>query len=150
MVGWIWPAHSQQSCHKVQREERQPACSFEGQRRELSRAERRERAACVPWGWCSVLVCTDTGGPRSLDATSWLQPRGQKEFESSLKKFTLCYTTSSTLHSVMTPSSLPRVLLTILIIPSTSSSPGFSSPLGSLKNVVPAEENEQHVMVRIN
>lgn len=37
----------------------------------------------------------------------------------------------------LTPSSLPSVLFTILSIPSTSPSPGCSSPLGSLKNVVP-------------
>lgn len=44
-----------------------------------------------------------------------------------------------TAQSGCNPSSLPRVVLMILMIPSSSPSPGNSSPHGSLKKVVPAQ-----------
>lgn len=48
----------------------------------------------------------------------------------------------------LTPSSLPRVLLTILSIPSVSVSPIWSSPLGSLKKVVPEGLGPGHTRSR--
>ena len=59
-------------------------------------------------------------------------------------------TTSSTVQVERGVSSLPRVLLMIRCIPSTSSSPASSSPEGSLKKVVPAGLGPKPVSWPIN